>query len=328
MKIGIAKLGQKIYFNRDSKEVKRSNTNGNFGTYKLLTLLFELNKFDTFYMLSESDLDMTYYPNAIPCCADQNKLDVIILLPGLVLHKSDLDTLEVIKNSKCKLVILSDDPRCLRETLKYLKRKPDFVGMQNNDFVEWNGSVLEGEYVPLEWAQCYKFVNPIYYYKRYDFMVIANTSGDKYNRISILKDLISGLKVDIYGRLTDTEKEMLGKENCIGEIDYDAMQKVLYRSMSTLIIPIEKDLVTSKYIEAIQNRVVPIFYKDYNTKLLNLDNYPFIVENKEQLVEKLNYIKNNAHKVNTILDALYYTFVEQNIDGKQLNKIIKDIIIR
>ena len=61
---------------------------------------------------------------------------------------------------------------------------------------------------------------------------------------------------------------------------------------------------------------------------MNLDNYPFIVENKEQLVEKLNYIKNNAHKVNTILDALYYTFVEQNIDGKQLNKIIKDIIIR
>ncbi len=326
MNIGIAKIGQKVFFNRDSKEVKRSNTNGNFGTYKLFTLLFELNKLDTFYMLSKSDLDLTIYPNVIPCCADQNKLDAIILLPGLVLHKSDLDTLEVIKNSKCKLVILSDDPRCLRETLKYLKRKPNFVGMQNNDFVYWNNKVLDGFYVPLEMAQNYKFKRPIYFYKQFDFTVVANDSGDKYNRIKILSELISDINVNIYGRISDEKKAILGKNKCRGEVEYSEMQRILSKTLSTLLIPIEKNLVTSKYIEAIQNRVVPIFHKDYNIGLLGLTDYPLLVSNNEQLKECLKIVKSNPYFVSTINKELYEKYVEPYIDGTKLNEIIKEIV--
>ena len=121
MNIGIAKIGQKVFFNRNAKEVKRSNTNGNFGCYRLLSLLFELNKKDTFYFFSKNDLCIGSYDNVFPFVANPKDLDCIILIPGLVLSEDDVYTLNEISNCKCKLVILSDDPRCLRETLKNLK---------------------------------------------------------------------------------------------------------------------------------------------------------------------------------------------------------------
>ena len=39
MNILLGKIGQKVIFNRSSKECDRSNTNGNVGTYLLFKLL-------------------------------------------------------------------------------------------------------------------------------------------------------------------------------------------------------------------------------------------------------------------------------------------------
>lgn len=326
MNIGIAKIGQKVFFNRNAKEIKRSNTNGNFGCYRLLSLLFELNKKDMFYFFSKNDLCIGSYDNVFPFVANPKDLDCIILIPGLVLSEDDVYTLNEISNCKCKLVILSDDPRCLRETLKNLNKRPDFIGMQNNDFVYWNNKVLDGFYVPLEMAQNYKFKRPIYFYKQFDFTVIANDSGDRYNRIKILSELIPDIDVNIYGRISDEQKAILGKNKCRGEVEYSEMQHILSKTLATLLIPIEKNLVTSKYIEAIQNRVIPIFHKDYNVNLLGLTGYPLLVSNNEQLKGCLKTIKSNPYFVTTTNKVLYSNYVEPYIDGTKLNEIIKEIV--
>ncbi len=323
MKIGIAKIGQDVIFDR--AKVFRSNVNGNFGTYKLISLLIEQNQNDIFFMLSGSDIAKTNYNNIVKYFTTKN-LDAIILLPGIIKSAKDILLLNDISKSKAKLIILSDDPRCLRETLKFIDKKPYFVGMQNNDFIEWNGQNIEGNYVPLELSQCYKYERSCCVNKIFDFIVIANTSGNNYNRIAIIKELIKGIEANIYGRLSEEEKEMLISHNCVGEVGYNLMQAILGSSISTLLVPIEKDLVTSKYIEAIQRNVVPIFYKDYNTSLIGLNDYKFIISDNEQLKKALNEIKNDELMCKEIIVKLYSSFVEKNIDGKYLNDLIMKIV--
>lgn len=321
------KPGQKVFFDRNAIEVKRSNTNGNYGTYKLFQLLIELNPQDNFYILSESDLTNTTYPNAYPTCSNINSLDCIIILPGMILKPSDKHLLYSLLNYIGKIIILSDDPRCLRSTLQYLYKMPSFIGMQNNGFIVVDRKLYQGHYVPLELATCYKLNKPTIPYKTKNIIAIANTTPDHY-RTKVLNSIIGEIKLPIYGRLSEEEVELLGKEKCIGEVEYNEMQNILASSMSTILIPIEKGLVTSKYIEAIINKSIPIFHKDYNIRLLGLEDYPYVVENSEDLKNALNEIKKNPNQNYKLLDKLYYSFVETNINGKKLNKLIYSYISR
>ena len=326
MKIGLLKVGQKVYFNRSCPEVQRSNTNGNFGTYKLFSLLIEKNPNDTFYMLSDSDLSKGTYPNAYPSIQSLHFLDVIIIVPGILSKTSDKHLLYEMINYPGKIIILSDDPRCLRSTLPYIPQKPYFIGMQNDGFVLWKGEVLRGYYVPLELAQCYKGELKPIGKKNRDLIVIANTTENNY-RTKVLQNLLKGIDAPIFGRLTEPEKVMLGPEKCVGEVDYKTMQHELATSISTLLVPIKKGLVTSKYIEAIQNYTVPIFHSDYNTDALELKNYQYIIRNADELKQAIKNIRKNPYKTIELLNKLRFIFVENNITGDKLNSIIYNIIL-
>lgn len=311
MKIGIAKIGQKIIFDRESNDVKRSNTNGNVGLYMLSKLLIENNENDEFYFLSSSDVNNTEYKNAgdvsffnceeTKCMFGINgpKLDLLIVIAGLVEYEKDEELFTKLNNcdniSK-RTILLSEDPRCLdsiRDSDK-LTFMPGYILSQFEGSYIYKDVIYNVKYVPLETSIVYGLDELFEEYpiKNEAMIISSNTSGKEYNRAKIVGDITNDTEVKIYGRLSDNEKEYIGKSKCVGEIKYDEMQMKMQESYSTFLVPIKKDWVTSKYVEALLNYCLPIFYKDYNVDLIsNIFDSPIIV--------------NSSNDFNLIYNAIY-----------------------
>ena len=333
MNIGIAKIGQKIYFNREDVALDRSNTNGNQGTYKMIKLLVDNNLEQNFYMLSESDLhtniqnkpsNLHYY---ITIGA---KLDFVFVFTGLGEYEKNnsmIEKLNKLYSDGTMFVFICEDPRCLESMNKDTRMTfvPRVIIGQTNETVIYKGKQRNMVYRPIEKAICYLSQNKIDWDKKEtDLIAIANTSGDMYNRPEILHRLIGSEDVPVYGRLSEEEQKWF--VNYKGEIKYNAMMFEMKRAWATIIIPIRKGWVTSKYVEALMNGVYPIFYKDYNTYLLGWEYLPVTIDNMDELGEAVRLIRANKTNVRKMVESWICTEIEPYISGKLLSKQIMEVI--
>lgn len=333
MNILLGKIGQKIIFNRKSKECDRSNTNGNVGTYLLFELLIENNKEDTFFVASENDLgtfEKLPYENVVDASGMhwgeleyRADIDVMIVLTGLTQYEKNDRFINIINNLSAKFMLLSDDPRCLDSVSEdeRIRRKPDIVISQFDGEYNFKGTNYYVRYEPIERASCYKFV-PSKKDKDIDVVIVSNTSGEKYNRVKIVSELINGMTgLSIYGRLSAEERESLGEGNCKGEVKYTEMQEILGRSYSTLVVPIKKGWVTSKYVESLMNGVLPIFYEDYNTALLEAEDL-IVVRDNEDFAEAIENVRKDKERTRKLVDEWFKLMIEPYVSGKRLSNIL------
>lgn len=337
MNIVLGKIGQKIIFNRKSKECDRSNTNGNVGTSLLFRLLIENNKDDTFYIVSENDLG-SFKKKPFENVVDASDagwevleilgMDAMFILTGLMQYEKNDKFIDVVNNIDAKFILLSDDPRCLDSVSNddKIKRKPDVIISQFDGIYNFKGVDYKVKYEPIERASCYKCkINNDD--KDTEMVIISNTSGKEYDRVKIIYEIINGLSgFDIYGRLSEEDRMMLGIDKCKGEVKYTEMQNILRKSFSTFLVPIKKGWVTSKYVESLMNGVLPIFYKDYNTSLLET-NCSIVVNNKEELVDVLeNVVKKDKEKVKMLVEKMTKDLIEPYIDGTKLSDTLMSYI--
>lgn len=331
MKVGLGKIGQTIYFNRDDLHVKRSNTNGNVGTYNLIKLLADNNTQSDFYMLSKNDItfcdgiNVNLHDYSAMSVDDLNKrnLDVMFIFTGLAEYENDERFIEILNNTKVPIILLCDDPRCLKSIDESDKFNflPIRIFAQNEFGMFFNNTYYEIEYMPLQTASCYnqniESFTEKFEIKTKDLIAIANTAGS-YKRLDILKDLIEDIDgVEIYGRLSENENNMFDDKHK-GEVDFDEIEDILDHTKMSIAIPIEKDWVTSKYIELLMHGVLPIFYKDYNVKLLHCDRKLNVVSSNEELKNVIKFY--NEHKELLIYDvvSLYCELVQPYTNGKAL----------
>ena len=264
MNIGIIKIGQKIIFNRDSLECNRSNTNGNVGTYLLCKALIESNFSDKFVFLSPNDLESNAYKNV---CTFVDDIDFIVVFAGLKEYEKDPGIYDFINNNK--YMLLADDPRCLLDTLsnENITNKPSCILSQFDGKLFLNNDFYDVKYFPLEKIYCNLCEFDFKKKKNNNLIVISNTSSDDY-RINVISRILKFINVKVYGRLNEQEIGKIGKDKYAGEINFYEMQNKIKDSKCSLIVPIKRGVVTSKYIELLNGNCVPIFYKDYNTKFI------------------------------------------------------------
>ena len=333
MNVLLGKIGQKIIFNRGSKDCDRSNTNGNVGTYLLFKLLIENNEDDTFFVASENDLDtfdVSPYKNVVDVSGfewgsiEKLNIDVMIVLTGLTQFEKNNRFIDILNNLNAKFMLLSDDPRCLDSVSddERITRKPDVIISQFDGEYNFKGHVYRVKYEPIERASCYmcEVHNDV---KETDMIIVSNTSGKEYDRVKIVSEIIDGLTgFDIYGRLSDDERMMLGKDNCRGEIKYTEMQKVFRKAYSTFVVPIKKGWVTSKYVESLMNGVLPVFHEDYNTELLEAEDL-IVIHNRDEFIDIFeNIVKKDKVKVEELVKKWFKIMIEPYVDGKRLSNIL------
>lgn len=332
MNILLGKFGQKVIFNRESKECDRSNTNGNVGTYLLFKLLIENNKKDTFYIASENDLstfEKMPFENVVDASdmdweyLEGMNIDAMFVLTGLTQFEKDDRFIKIVNWLSARFILLSDDPRCLDSVSEDFRitRQPNVIISQFSGMYNFKDVAHEVRYEPIERASCYgcKVYNEE---KEIDMIIISNTSGKEYDRVKILSNVVNGSSgINIYGRLSDDEKESLGKDNCKGEVKYTEMQSILRKSSSTFMVPIKKGWVTSKYVESLMNGVLPIFHEDYNTSLLEAHDL-IIVRDKEEFSNVLKEVKENKRKVDYLVKKWTKLMIEPFTNGKKLSNIL------
>lgn len=338
MNIILGKIGQKIIFNRESADCDRSNTNGNVGTYLLFKLLIENNKEDTFYIVSENDLwtfeDLPFENVVDASDVDWEVLEVLgmdamFILTGLMQYEKNTNFLNIINNIGAKFILLSDDPRCLDSVSEddRIVRKPDEIISQFEGKYNFKGKEYQVKYEPIERASCYK-CDTYYGSKDTDMIIVSNTSGKEYDRVKVVSEIIDGTTgLDIYGRLSEEERRMLGDDNCRGEVKYIEMQNIFRKAFSTFVVPIKKGWVTSKYVEALMNGVLPIFHEDYNTNLFGIDDLVIVVHNKDEFIDVFeNVVKRDKAKVKMLVSKLTKILIDPYIDGRNLSAFLMEYV--
>lgn len=330
MKIIVGKVGQRLIFNRESSECDRSNTNGNVSAYALFNMLFELNKNDTFYVLTENDGFLKKYNNVIDISnytieeINKIKADFALFIPGIIYKKYEI---KKINNLNVDYNLLVDDKRCLNA----LNINKDLIKLPNKILSQFEGKYIFKNkkynviYCELEKAILYNCNLSEFHCKYTILNCFANSTKTYnkdiklYNRLKIVNNLIQNTDIRVYGRLYEGEYY---SPNFEGELSYKEAQLKMSQSLATLLVPVEKNFVTSKYVEALMNYTMPVFYKDYNTKLLKFVKKKYIVKNNKQLIKLYNYIKNNQKKVLQDVFELRQKIILPYLNGKILNERI------
>lgn len=344
-KIAIAKIGQKIIFNRNDTLVKRDNSNGNYELYQMLRLLFDNTQDVDFYIISDNDIATTnIYNHVKDSYGDKpKKYDATIVIAGLGDYENNLysDTLFNTINLSDKLLLISTDPRCLESTLidKRLTKQPNKILSQFEGTVNYDGIIYNIDYAPLETSTAYEHKLDAsldnYFNKTKKLVVISNSSAKEYGRIEKVSKLLDSFKdVEVYGKIIPEEVKLLNKQHYMGSVKYNIIPKILKASDTTLIVPIDKNVVTGKYIEALMYNCIPIFYKDYNIKDINKPNehiskllQDLVVENSEELIDKVSQLTNDVMSLVRIHMTLYYALVAPYVDGKKLSREIMRRVI-
>lgn len=337
-KVLIGKVGQKVFFNRDSEEVKRSNTNGNVGLYKLMKLMFDNMPDVEFWLASQND-GVSGFSNVVDASSCDfldvagYEFDAFILIAGLAEYENDRRFINIVNdaNSHCKkTVLISEDPRCtnsLSKSAKFHSLMPDVILDQHDGYVRFKDTIFEVPYAPIELAACYeeKIKDPLDFSKS-GVIVVANRTGSSYDRVGKIVDIFSGVSFpyELYGRLSQDEKERAAGLNYLGEVAYDKIEEALDRALITYCVPIEYGWVTSKYVEALLHGVMPVFHPHYGAELLSVDSslLSFASTGKE-----LEDVYENACRSRIRLASLVRTLqsklIEPYVDGKKLAEFIR-----
>ena len=337
----IGKVGQKIVMDRTSKEVDRSNTNGNQGLYALLKLLFECNRDVQFDVFTPNDLgDKNWFDNA---CDMSNEFservrrvhyDAMVLIAGLAEYETSMSVVNKIVDARShcdRIVLLSEDPRCLESMsgdLRFASFVPDVILAQYDGGMTYNGRFYGVTYTPLETAQCYvaPMMDPTY--GREDLIVIANDASP-YKRLEIVKALTDGVDCKVYGR-ADTWQILKFGDKHKGELKYDEITAITRGALASLCVPIRKGWVTSKYVEALLNGCMPVFHEDYAIDLLSVmrDEDLFIVNCADHLRHVMSIFKYNPDMVISTVRRLQRDLIEPYRSGALLSDAIMKEVLR
>lgn len=324
-KVFVGKAGQKLIFDRDSKEAKRNNMNGGLDAYLFFDLLFKNFSDVEFYMLGNCDSGIEKYNNVTYIdtieALNGNEFDCGLIFAG-VYNKDDRICKYLTKKNKTKWYMFSTDPRCLMQNVQ-LNKYPEKIYALSNSYVVYlqsseNAKLFRTHYLPLERLMIMSNIKPPKIDKDLS-VVISTSSSDIYDRekyiinyVKIATSFFGENKVQVYGRLKEENIKKLGKQYK-GVLDYDEFIKVFRRAKYTLCMPSNEGWVTSKYIEALNNDVVPFFHKDYGVELIkNVKN----IEYEEDFEKCLKSIKNQLN-------------YDENYKGEEIIKEIeKNIKIR
>lgn len=336
----IGKVGQKVFFNRNSEEVKRSNTNGNVGLYKLMKLMFDNMPNVEFWLASQND-GVSGFSNVVDASSCDfldvagYEFDAFILVAGLAEYESDWRFIDIV-NDACnhckKTVLISEDPRCtesLSKSDRFYNFSPDVILDQHDGYVRFKDKIFNVTYSPIELAACYeeKIKDPLDFSKS-GVVVVANRTGSGYDRTGKIISALSGVSFpyELYGRLSQDEKERAAGLNYLGEVAYDKIEEALDRALITYCVPIEYDWVTSKYVEALIHGVLPVFHTDYAVELLSADFDLFMFANtSKELEDRYREISSNTRRVHfaSLVRTLQRKLIEPYVDGKRLAEFIR-----
>ena len=346
MKISIAKVGQDVVFNRSDSRVDRSNANGNVGLYKMVKMLNDLLGVEhDLFMVSGNDISSFNGSLSIKDCKDNPQeavmmSDVILVIAGLSTYEKNDVLLDVISSSRKPVIILCEDPRCYRSMdsdERFSGFNVKLVLWQTYGYASlpWHDRWVQHKYFPLQLVSAYEHDEsnmPVEEEKVEDFIIAANTSegkGSMYDRVAVLAEVlecIGGVKV--YGRLSERERGLLAKQDIIGEVKYDEMQEAMRSASSMLLVPIEQGWVTSKYVECLMNRVLPIFHADYESILITTKLPLFKVFNCDDMGCVLDATKGRKAMMHEYASMLYDELVKPYVDGKLLTSMLMQEVSR
>lgn len=336
-KVGIGKIGQKLIFNREQELAKRSNTNGNVGAYLFYKLLIENNPDIDFYMIGDSDLETFEtppYDNLFDVTkwklsnhkrmSDVYDLDYCIMIIGLLKETNDDIALEILNHIGTKWLLIADDPRCLNTKAKDIINMPTKIVSQHPTEMKFAGKTYKVNRLPIETASAYQqeVINPFDKLGKAedDFVVISNGTAD-FDRTGIVSRMIECIdNTKVYGRVPSSV--MRENSKFVGEVDFESINNIMKTMKTTLLVPISPGWVTSKYVEALLNGVLPIMHVSYGYNYLNGKNDFDVVTSPYSLKQLLDYYDENQVEWYNKVIALQDKFVKPFIDGRLLSKLI------
>lgn len=158
-----------------------------------------------------------------------------------------------------------------------------------------------------------------------DFVIVANQSKYcKLDRLSEIKKYIGDLDVSIYGRYDDDT--VFEDKRFKGSLPLDKLYDVLKKAKYTLIIPIDFNWATSKYIECINNGLIPFFHPAYDTqKNVKIPEY-LRISSPDELRLKLNELRQNKTMRDQIKFACESLISDDIRSGHYMNDVLNSYL--
>lgn len=158
-----------------------------------------------------------------------------------------------------------------------------------------------------------------------DFVIIANQSKyAKLDRLSEIKKYIGDLDVDIYGRYDD--ESVFNDKRFKGSLPLDKLYEAIKKCEYTFIVPIDYDWATSKYIECINNDLIPFLHPAYDTQRnVPIPDY-LRISSPTELHTKINELRNNPDLKNKIKLECKSIINDDIRSGKYINDILNKYI--
>lgn len=244
-----------------------------------------------------------------------------------------------LNNSNVKWIGVCNDPRYYLKDVRDLTNKPlKYLSQYNESFVKKVFSKLppdndndlidmtiNSEYSGVEKIMLFNNkTNKNFENKNNDFNIILNEgkNGVK-SRYPELKKYVLNFfdDVNIYGEWysEETKNDLRFK----GPKPFTEIVDITKKSKFSFIIPISPGWVTSKYIELINNGIIPFFHPDYDSQK-NLDIPDFLrIESPNQLKERIDIIKSDNDFYVKLITELQNKFITENdINGKTISDTI------
>lgn len=159
--------------------------------------------------------------------------------------------------------------------------------------------------------------------KTINFMMVLNegNNGVK-SRYPMLKEYVldSMSDVEIYGKW---DESTIGNDKRFkGPKKFEELQEKLPSVKYTLIIPIKKGWVTSKWVEMICNGIIPFFHPTYDEQgHCNVPDY-IRLKSPSELNEKIEELNSNKQLYQKILDECIKSINYKDITGETLSDVI------
>ena len=244
-----------------------------------------------------------------------------------------------LNNSNVKWIGVCNDPRYYLKDVRDLTNKPlKYLSQYNESFVKKVFSKLPPDHdndlidmtINSEYSGVEKIMlfnnktNKNFENKNNDFNIILNEgkNGVK-SRYTELKKYVLDFfdDVNIYGEWysEETKNDLRFK----GPKPFTEIVDITKKSKFSFIIPISPGWVTSKYIELINNGIIPFFHPDYDSQK-NLDIPDFLrIESPNQLKERIDIIKSDNDFYVKLITELQNKFITENdINGKTISDTI------
>lgn len=160
--------------------------------------------------------------------------------------------------------------------------------------------------------------------KNEDFIIVLNEgkNGVKSRYPELKKYILDYFDdVEIYGEWYS--EETLNDPRFKGSKPFSEILDITKKSKFSFIIPILPGWTTSKYIEMINNGIIPFFHPDYDSQN-NLNVPDFLrISSPEELKQKIDMIKSNNNLYLQIITDLQKEFIkDDDINGLKISEVI------